>query len=118
MIAIDGAQGLGVNDNDTVVGDRITSGTQQVGYVWTASSGLTVIPEGILIKINNSDQAAGLASVGFGQALIWENGEVKLLPMPENRDFSLATSINEAGWIVGWSTDVDGNEYANLWRPN
>ena len=49
--------------------------------------------------------------------LLWENDEVILLPMHQNRDFSWGLSINEAGWIVGWSTDVDGNEYANLWAP-
>jgi probable HAF family extracellular repeat protein len=118
VIEIDGAaEGLGINDNDEVVGSRLPLGTG--GYVWTASGGLTAVPSGILMTINNSNQAAGRADIGSPQqAFIWDDGEAKLLPMPENRDFSWANSINEARWIVGWSTDVDGNEYANLWMPN
>jgi probable HAF family extracellular repeat protein len=113
---IDGDEGLGINDNDKVVGFRGLRGNP--GFVWTASVGLTEILNAVPLSINNSSQAAGRANIGFGHAFIWEDGEVKYLPMPENRDFSEASSINEAGWIVGWSTDVDGNEYANLWRLN
>ena len=116
MIEIDGEEGLGINDNDEVVGWLPDTGQ---GFAWTASAGLTVIPNGIAMTINNSGQVAGRTDGGsVQQAYIWEGGEAKLLPMPENRDFSWAMSINEAGWIVGWSTDVNGNEYANLWTPN
>lgn len=120
VIKIDGtAEGLGINDNAKVVGSRF-SGTSLVGWVWTASGGVTAVPTGVLRTINNSGQAAGRADVGLRttQAFIWKDGEVKLLPMPPNRNFSEAMSINEAGWIVGWSTNLFGNEYANLWRPN
>jgi len=110
-------EGLGINDNDAVVG--VGNGHDDAGYVLTTGGGLVEVPEGILMDINVAGQAVGRSNVNetLQQAFIWENGDVKLLPMPENRDFSWGLSINEAGWIVGWSTDVDGNEYANLWRP-
>ncbi len=111
-------EALGINDNDTSVG--VGANHNNEGYVWSTSAGLVEVPEGILMEINNAGQAVGRADVDstLQQAFIWENGEVKLLPMHENRDFSWAMSINEAGWVVGWSTDVPGNEFANLWIPD
>jgi len=115
VIEIGTEEALGINDNDEVVGVRLSSGND--AYVWTAAGGLTEISGGIASTINNSGQVTGRPNAG-GPAFIWENGEVKLLPMPENRDFSWGLSINEAGWIVGWSeSDVDGLPHANLWMP-
>jgi len=116
VVEINTEEALGINDNDEVVG---VEGPNNTGFVWSSASGITVIPDGIAMSINNSGQVVGRADVGSDQqAFVWEAGEVTLLPMPENRDFSWAISVNEAGWIVGWSTDVDGNAYANLWMPN
>ena len=114
VIEIGTEEALGINDFDEVVGVLSTSGDD--GYVWTAAGGLTEILGGVASAINNSGQVTGRPNAG-GPAWIWENGERKLLPMHENRDFGWGLSINEAGWIVGWSTDVGGNEYANLWIP-
>ena len=115
VVEIDTEEALGINDFDQVVGVRLSSGNN--AYVWSAAAGLTEIPGGIASAINNSGQVTGRPNAG-GSAFLWEDGELKTLPMPENRDFSWGLSINEAGWIVGWSTDVDEIDYANLWMPN
>ncbi len=116
VVEIGTEEALGINDNDEVVGVRLSSGND--GYVWTAAGGLTEIAGGIASAINNSGQVTGRPN-SRGPAFLWEDGEVKLLPMPENRDFGWGLSINEVGWIVGWSeSDVDGNHFAYLWIPN
>ncbi len=116
VVEIDVEEALGINDNDEVVGVRLSSGDD--AYVWSAAAGLTGISGGIASAINNSRQVTGRPNSG-GPAFLWEDGDVKVLPMPENRDFSWGLSINEAGWIVGWSeSDVDGIPHANLWIPN
>ena len=114
VVEINTDEAFGINDLDEVVGIHLGGNN---GYVWSAAGGLTVMPDRAF-AINNSSQVTGVPDSGVGPAWIWENGEVKLLPMPENRDFSWGLSINEAGWIVGWTTDVDGNNFANLWIPN
>ena len=119
------AEALGINDNDEVVGIMVDDeGRNRMAYVWTMSGGFTLVSEVTFVKINNAGQAVGRTRVepigleATEQALIWENGETELLPMPEDRDWSTAWAIDESGWVVGWSTDVDGNDYANLWTPN
>lgn len=72
---------------------------------------------GFVRGINNSTQVVG-ADFDVGQAFIWEDGQLQLLPLSPFRDFSLASAINESGFIVGWGTDEPGNEFANLWIPN
>jgi len=111
-------EALGINDHDEVVGLQLSNGTG--GYVWTASGGLIKIQDGVSMRINNSSQAAGRANVGLAnqpQAYVWDDGQLKLLPMHENAISSWALSINEAGSIVGWST-ADGIAYANYWMFN
>jgi len=111
-------EALGINDNDEVVGLQLSNGTG--GYVWTASGGMIEIPDGVSMRINNSSQAAGRANAGLSnqpQAYVWDDGQLKLLPMHENAVSSWAFSINEAGSIVGWST-VDDIAYANYWMFN
>ena len=115
VVEIGTEEALGINDFDEVVGVRSTSGND--AYVWSVAGGLIEIPGGIASAINNSSQVTGRPN-SLGPAWIWENGDVTSLPMHQNRDFGWGLSINEAGWIVGWSTDVDGNEYANLWMPD
>jgi len=120
VLQIGGDEALGINDNDEVAGNGPLPGG---GFVWTEAGGFTLIQDGVAMTINNSGQAAGrsrssIGSHGFGQGFIWEGGELQLLPLPEDRDFSWAWAINDSGWIVGWGTDEPGNEFANLWIPN
>jgi len=119
LIEIDNTnEALGINDNDEVVGLQLSNGTG--GYVWTAAGGLIEIPDGVSMRINNSGQATGRANVGLDgqpQAYVWDDGQLKLLPMHQNAVSSWAFSINEAGSIVGWST-VDDIAYANYWMFN
>ena len=115
VIEIDTEEALGINDNDEVVGVRLTSGND--AYVWSAAGGLSEISGGIASAINNSRQVTGRPN-SAGAAFIWDDGDLKFLPLPENRDFAWAQSISEAGWIAGWTTNVGGNEFATLWMPN
>jgi probable HAF family extracellular repeat protein len=123
-------EALGINDNDEIVGSISyspgggTEPSRRTGFVWSTTGERIEVLDGIFLDMNNAGQAVGRRRVGaiaveaIQQAFIWENGEAELLPMPENGDFSSPWSINEAGWTVGWTTDVDGIEYANLWIPN
>ncbi len=106
----DTTESLGINDHGSVVG--LGPGG---GFVWTQADGRTVLGGANAMGINNAHQAIGRWG---DQVLIWEDGDPQLLPMPQDRDWSWARSINEAGWAVGWSTDAPGNGYANLWMPN
>ena len=107
---------MGINDNDTVVGNLLAGR----GYEWSASSGITEVSHGFLMDVNNAGHAAGRADTGvpFTQAYIWRDGIAERLPNVLDRDFSWAWSINENGWIVGWSTDVFATQYATVWIPN
>jgi len=120
VLEIVGVEALGINDNDEVAGVGFLP---ESGFVWTETGGITLIRDGVAMTINNSGQAVGrsrsaISIHGFGQGFIWEGGELQLLPLPEDRDFSWAWAINDSGWIVGWGTDEPGNEFANLWIPN
>jgi len=108
-------EALGINDNDEVVGLQVSNGAG--GYVWTAAGGLIEIPDGVSMRINNSSQAAGRANVGLGgqpQAYVWDDGQLRLLPMHQDATSSWAYSINQSGSIVGWST-IDNIAYASYW---
>jgi len=119
------AEGLGMNDMDEVVGQ-----TRPLPFearpilepaLWSEEGGSTPISDGAGAGrgINNSTQVVGIDSeVNFGQAFIWEDGQLQLLPLSPERDFSVALAINESGFIVGWGTNDFGDEFANLWIPN
>jgi probable HAF family extracellular repeat protein len=123
-------EALGINDNDEIVGSISyspgggTEPSRKTGFVWSPTGEMIEVLDGIFLDMNIAGQAVGrrqvrvISAEPIEQAFIWENGEAELLPMPENGDFSSPWSINEAGWTVGWRTDVDGNEYAILWIPN
>jgi len=123
-------EALGINDNDETVGSiSYTPGggsepSRKTGFIRSPTGEVTEVLDGILLDMNNAGQAVGRRRVGaidaesIQQAFIWQNGEAELLPMPENGGFSTPWSINESGRTVGWSTDVDGNEYAILWIPS
>jgi probable HAF family extracellular repeat protein len=118
VIEIGTEEAIGINDLDDVVGVRTLAGTG--GYIWNPTGGITEFSGGRATAINNSGQITGLTDSSTSvRAFIWQDGDLQLLPMPDNRISSIGWSINEAGWIVGQSTsDADGIDHANLWIPN
>jgi probable HAF family extracellular repeat protein len=73
--------------------------------------------------INNKRQVVGFSipgPLGSGRAFLWENGAMTdlntLIPSDSPWYLLEATSINDAGQIVGWGT-IDGNVHAFLATP-
>lgn len=67
-----------------------------------------------VFDINNSGQIAGQSDSwgwGWGNALLWENGTMQYLPVPEGTTWSRASSINNSGRVAGWSYGVGGLNY-------
>jgi hypothetical protein len=109
-------EAVAINDFGEVAGNY---DTLDQGFYWSPSDGFVDIPEGIPADLNNSRQVVGTTIIGSPSAFIWEDGEAKALPIPpaaENQWQAYhATAINEAGWVVGYSTP---DWQAILWVPN
>jgi probable HAF family extracellular repeat protein len=107
---------VAINDFDEAAGFSLE---EFQGYYWSTTDGIIDIPEGLAADINNSGQVVGATTDLFESAFIWEDGEAMFLPPPplqENRwQRYYATAINDAGWVVGYSTP---DWQAILWVPN
>ena len=107
---------IAINDFGEIAGNY---DTQDQGFYWSPDDGFVDIPEGIPSDLNNSRQVVGTTLIGSPSAFIWEDGETKALPPPPVTEIGWqayhATAINEAGWVVGYSTP---DWQAILWVPN
>ncbi|MFN8582691.1 MAG: hypothetical protein U0163_17155 [Gemmatimonadaceae bacterium] len=107
------AMARAINDAGTVVGQ--TFAPAQDSFIWTASSGMTVLPGMLLFDINNSDVSVGSYQ---GHAIVrLANGTIQDIH-PTGYLTSQAMSISDNGWIAGLVTNAFGVQSAARWSPN
>jgi probable HAF family extracellular repeat protein len=87
-------------------------------FVWNATSGMEPLPR--LDSGFTSAEAANSAKqvVGWSgsSAVLWEDGELVVLPTLEGGTQASAWDINDAGVAVGGSTDSSGIWHAVMWE--
>lgn len=101
-------------------------GISDCGYICGLRSWLPVVWDphrnvislegyGTPYAVNDQGLAVGQSS---GGAVVWSiNGGKAVLPMLTDGSTAIAYNINNAGWIVGECTDIDGHTHAVLWEP-
>ena len=114
-----GSLARAINTNGSVVGAISRAGSLSP-TLWRDGlvAGLyqpTSSASGFATAINATGQAVGVYN---NVAALWqsESSEVRLLPGLGGGTFSLATSINSAGVIVGSSTDIVAGSRAVMWQ--
>lgn len=89
-------------------------------YLWDLDrSRQTVLPSGYWRDLNDRNQLVGFSSEL--QPLLWDNGDLSILPLNKELSTAVATGINNNGWIVGTAFGVsDGSEQVGhivMWQP-
>jgi probable HAF family extracellular repeat protein len=121
-----------INDRGEVVGTSLMSDGTVHAFLWTRKRGMQdlglpandfVSVAGCCHTINNRGQVVGFSfpgAFGGGRALIWEDNVPidlnTLIPAGSPWYLQAATSINDAGEIVGWGT-INGEVHAFLATP-
>lgn len=103
--------GLALNDSGVVVGNLVSAGGDDRGFVWTGGASLTEIPtlggsSSKAMAINNAGQVVGFAdTISSRVAMVWQDGVIKdlntLIKSGTGWQLSSAAGINEVGQIVG-----------------
>jgi probable HAF family extracellular repeat protein len=122
----------GINERGEVVGGAQSSNGAPHAFLWTQETGMQDLGalSGDFLSaapcchtINNKRQVVGFSipgPLGSGRAFLWENGvmtDLNTLILSDSPWYLLeATSINDAGEIVGWGT-INGNVHAFLATP-
>ncbi|MFN8574473.1 MAG: hypothetical protein U0132_20645 [Gemmatimonadaceae bacterium] len=102
-----------INDVGTVVGQ--TFAPAQDSFIWTASSGMAVLPGILLFDVNNSNVSVGLSQ---GHAIVRLTNGTILDIHPNGYINSRAMSISDNGWIAGLVTNAFGVQSAARWSPS
>jgi probable HAF family extracellular repeat protein len=118
--------GLGLNENETVVGWTATDLGGSAAYRWSAASGFAVLPHlsgiggyGYATGVNAGGMIVGaemdLAS-GSIVASAWptSGGITRLSPNDPNA--SVAVAINNGGTVAGWAVVSSDVSHAVIWR--
>lgn len=89
-------------------------------YLWDIDfSRQTVLPLGYWRDLNDKNQLVGFSSELL--PLLWDNGDLNILPLNEELPTAVATGINNNGWIVGTAFGAsDGSERVGhivMWQP-
>jgi len=112
----------GINDAGLVVGQ--VQGATYHAFVYQAGAMTDLTPPGAgysdAAAINNQNQIVGQAyypASGLTRAVLWDNGRIVLLDPLPGYDYSVATAINDRGWIAGFSGVSTAGMRATLWVP-
>ena len=104
----------GINNAGDVVGHYWVGGPDNHAFLWSRGSWQD-LGVGEARTINDRDQIAGTSWNGtFYEAVLWENGDVQVLPHPGD-DAAFAVDINNRGQIVGGYWNGTSNS-ALLWE--
>ena len=110
----DRARALDVNDNDEIIGIAQGSEGGDHAVLWTRSEPIdlgTFAPA----AINNATQVVGALG---SSAVLWEGGELidlnESIPAECGWHLLHASDINDAGQIVGWGVNPDGETHGFL----
>ena len=114
--------GLGINNGGQIVGVSLNKVGQENAFLY---SGGTMTDLGTLGGGIDGSTAYGLNSKGqiVGQssteddprAFLWQNGTMSALT-PSGSGISTASSINDAGQVVGYSSAAEDTFHASLWQ--
>jgi probable HAF family extracellular repeat protein len=118
-----GSSGIafGINDGGQVVGSSATAQGVTHAFLWQngtmtdLNAGSDAQTEAYAINASGLVVGARFRAEALRQAVFWENGVMTDLPTLGTEDDNLATGINDAGQIVGWTVTRDGATHATLW---
>lgn len=117
LTGYNGAKPMAINNLDEIVGLATRSGGYDSFY-WSDATGIVdVTPESMaeLYDINDAGLACGGRDFSSGGGVkIWNlrTGEaIDYGTLPEADNYGLGRGFNEAGELVGYSTDVQGSEH-------
>ncbi len=104
------SQGFGVSTGDVAVGRSVRTGGSQA-FSWTQGGGIVGLPNlsmrpfCVSNSANNSGLVAGTcATTLFGSSrlpVVWQNGIVSQLPLPNGETLGDASDVNASGVAVG-----------------
>lgn len=111
---------LDINDRNRVVGVYAGPAGPIVGFTWRRGN-VDLIPHPTdptrrvdAAAINNRGVVAGSIDVG-GQAFVWKDGSMDILPTLGGAGFDGARGINNRGVIAGRSATPGGQGLATVW---
>jgi probable HAF family extracellular repeat protein len=115
------ATGLGLSDGPTVVGWATTTGLGTRPYLWREGEGFTILPTlagGYATAVNTAGTAVGVAwdpALQAYQATAWPRSGGAIRLSPDDPNPSVATSVNNAGEVVGSTAQSGGGNHATVW---
>lgn len=105
------SQGFGVSTGGVAVGRSVRSTSGAQAFSWTQGGGIVGLPNlaGRAFCVSNGANSSGLvagtcATTLFGSSrlpVIWQNGTVSQLPLPNGETLGDANDVNAAGVAVG-----------------
>jgi len=112
--------GMGLNDGPTVVGSASIPGLGGRPYRWTEAEGFTILEavSGYATSVNGGGLAVGTvwdAVLSAAQATAWPRSGGAIRLSPDDPNPSIATGVNNAGVVVGWTAQSGGGNHATLW---
>lgn len=116
----DGGEALAINNAGQIVGWN-----GGVAYYWDDGSrdypGTLGGAYSAALGVNDATpvQVVGSSSVqrGSDHAFIWtESDGMRDLGLPKGRSGARAEDVNNAGWVVGWTSSRVGSDRATLWK--
>jgi probable HAF family extracellular repeat protein len=102
-----------LNDHGQVVGEGETASTGTThGVIWHHGA---VVDLGAGVAFSNNQRGQVVGYNVFGGAFVWDHGTFTRIGAVSGGTFSLPTSINEHGQVVGWSESAANTTHAFLW---
>lgn len=105
------SQAMGISSDGNIVVGRSVASNQSSAYTWTSQGGMVALSNlsgrnyAIAYDVNNSGMAVGTSSTtAFGSSplpVLWNNGAVSALALPQGFTAGQAYGINASGVVAG-----------------
>lgn len=119
VVALNERGEIVVTTADEYVGANGRVSTER-SFLWDGRSLRVLPPRSVrseAVEINESGQVVGWTYRSEFRAVIWQRGQVRLLPLPPGRRGAFSSAINDKGEVVGYAwNDREVDNHAMLWR--